>query len=165
MNSVSKIQKMLDLFFAFNHVEGRESLHIEGSDYSDKFFRWTKKTFKNGSKFTVIYNADRVVMFDTLKVKDRISGNLDKVKSSPNKNLFGIHPNVVSDLMMIINIEEFTDKDKLEMARDIEIQQFNKNKRIAEHNKTHCTCEIPNYRSKVSENGNLTYCITCNKMK
>ena len=161
----SKVQKMLDLFFAFNNVEGRDSLHIEGSTYSDKFFRWNKDTFKTDVKFLVIFNNDRIVMFDRLKVKDRLAGNLDRIKTSPDKYNFGIHPNVVSDLMMIINVEEFTEKDKLELARDMEIQQFNKARRKAEYEKYHCNCKEPKYRMKVSENGNTTYCITCNKLK
>lgn len=163
--NVSKVQKMLDLFFAFNDVEGKDSIHIEGSFYSDKFFRWTKDTFQVDTKFVVIYNKDRVVMFDRQKVKDRIVGNLDKVKSSPDKINHGIHPNVVSDLMMIINVEPFTEKDKLELEREIEIQTFNKNKRKAEYEKHHCTCNNPVVKNRLNKAGEgIDWCGICLKV-
>lgn len=154
---------MLDLFFAFNKVEGRDSLHIEESTYDDKFFRWNKLTFKNGKKFTVIFNPVSVKMFDTVKMRERVSANLDKIKNNPNKTLFGIHPDIVKDLIMNINIESVSDEEIEEMKeRKIEMIADAK-KRKEKYDKYHCTCKIPNKRTKVSENGINTWCVTCKK--
>jgi len=160
-----KVKNMLNLFFTFHDVDGKDSVYIEESLYDDKFFRWKKDTFKSGKDLTCIYNKNRIILFDTIKVKERLASNLDEIKNNPSKTLFGVHPNIVKDLVYEVTVEEFTEKDKLELARDMEIQQFNKAKRKAYYEKNHCSCEKPNYRTNVNRNGSSTYCITCNKMK
>lgn len=162
---VAKIEKALDIFFTFHDLEGRDSVYIESSSYDDRYFRWKKDTFKSGKKFTVIHNADRIVMFDTIKVKDRIGSNYEKIKSNNTNSLFGIHPDIVKDLIMKMNIEEFTEKDKLELERAIEIQTYNKNKRKEKYNDNHCICKVKVKKELINKIGKITkYCGTCNKL-
>lgn len=162
MNSV-KVQKILNLFLAFNHVEGGESLSIEENTYNDDFFRWKKGSFKHGKKFTVFFNKIGIIMFDTAKVVDRLTGNMDKIKSNKEKTKYGVNKGIVQDLIMVINIETVTDKEMLEIEeRRKELKAIAEAKK-REIKRKSCQCEKPLKRMKNSENGIFTYCATCAK--
>jgi len=111
MLSIVKITTILELFLAFNYVEGSDSLNFEHSDYDDKFFRWTNESFSHQERYCIIFNNISIKMFDAVKVRDRLGANRDKIKSSPDNKNFGCNIDVVKDLVHVIPIEILTDKE------------------------------------------------------
>ena len=109
MIPMSKITTILELFFHFNKVKNSDSLHFEHSDYNDTFFRWTKDTFKHNKVLTISFNDVAIRMFDTVKVKDRVVGNMDKVKRNSDDTKFGCNFGIVKDLVHQIPIEKLSD--------------------------------------------------------
>jgi hypothetical protein len=107
MESVTTI---LELFFTFNTSANSGSIEFEYSDYSDKYFRWTKDSFKHDETLTVIYNEKEIKIFNTAKVKDRIYGNMDKVSSDKDKINFGCPFGIVSELVNVLQITKLSDK-------------------------------------------------------
>jgi len=118
-----KVTKILDFFFAFNYVEDSNSLEVFENEYEDDFFRWTPETLKHDSKLTAIVNSQKILLFSTEKVRERIVGNLEKVKSNDAKDKFGCLRVVVNDLLMEIPFQELTDEDILEVNASIEYQK------------------------------------------
>ncbi len=108
MESVTTI---LELFFTFNTSANSGSIEFEYSDYSDKYFRWTKDSFKHDETLTVIYNEKEIKIFNTAKVKDRIYGNMDKVSSDKDKINFGCPFGIVSELVNVLQITKLSDED------------------------------------------------------
>ena len=108
---IVKLTSVLELFFAFNRTEAKNSLSLEESDYDDKFFRWTKDSFKHKETLTVIYNKRRIVIFNTEKVRDRLGANMDKISNDETKTHFGCQFNIIADLVEVIHIEEISDDE------------------------------------------------------
>lgn len=125
MIDMIKITRIIELFLAFNYVEGAESMSFEYSEYDDRFFRWTRDSFSHGEKFSVIFNDKTIRMFNTKKVKERLVANVDKLKNNPIKTHFGCKNEVVKDLIMEIPIQELTDEDIKEIeSQIIELEQI-----------------------------------------
>ncbi len=118
-----KVTKVLDFFFAFNYVEDSDSLEVFENEYEDDYFRWTPETLKHDSKLTAIVNSQKILLFSTEKVRERIVGNLEKVKSNDANDKFGCLRIVVNDLLMEIPFQELTDKDILEIDANLEHQR------------------------------------------
>lgn len=116
MESVTTI---LELFFTFNTSANSGSIEFEYSDYSDKYFRWTKDSFKHDETLTVIYNEKEIKIFNTAKVKDRIYGNMDKVSSDKDKINFGCPFGIVSELVNVLQITKLSDKDIADRKKKI----------------------------------------------
>jgi hypothetical protein len=110
--NVSKVTTVLDLFFAFNYVENSDSLMVMENDYQDDFFRWEADTFKHDKILSAIVNKSRICLFKTESVQDRLRGNMEKIKSNPEKTKFGCDMRVVKDLLMCIPFAELTDEDQ-----------------------------------------------------
>jgi hypothetical protein len=108
MKSVTTI---LELFFAFNTSADSGSIEFEYSEYSDKYFRWTKDSFNHSEILTVIYSDSEIRIFNTKKVKDRIEGNSDKVRSDKDKNNFGCVFSIVSELIQVLPITKLSDEE------------------------------------------------------
>ena len=108
---MSSITSILELFFRFNTSSDSGSIEFEYSDYSDKYFRWTKNSFNHKETLTVIYNDTEIKIFNTAKVKDRIYGNMDKVSSDKDKINFGCPFGIVSELIKVIPITKLSDED------------------------------------------------------
>ena len=106
MMTMENVTSILQLFFAFNGTSDSSSIEYEQSDYSDKYFRWTKDSFNHGQKLTVIYNEVSIKIFNTAKVKDRLSGNMDKVSSDKDKYNFGCPFGIVSELVEVIPVKK-----------------------------------------------------------
>tara|TARA_R110000822_G_scaffold33947_3_gene96423 strand:- start:2662 stop:3033 length:372 start_codon:yes stop_codon:yes gene_type:complete len=111
MIAMSSITSILEMFFAFNTSTDSGSIEFEYSHYSDKYFRWTNKSFKHNETLTVIYNEAEIKVFNTEKVKDRVYGNMDKVSASSDKLNFGCHFGIVSELVTIIPIIRLSDEE------------------------------------------------------
>lgn len=111
MISMTSVTTILEMFFAFNTSTDSGSIEFEYSDYSDKYFRWTKNSFNHNEKLTVIYNEKEIKIFNTCKVKDRLYGNMDKVSSDKNKLNFGCPFGIVSELVNVIPIIELSDAE------------------------------------------------------
>ena len=111
MISMKSVTTVLELFLEFNYVEGSESLHFENVEYNDDYFRWTDKTFENKERYTVLFNDTYIRMFDTLKVKNRLYANLERVSSNTDKKRFGCKYEIVSNLVHTIPVQELTDAD------------------------------------------------------
>jgi hypothetical protein len=114
---IVKVTSILTLFFAFNFTKDKDSLKLEDSLYDDKFFRWTKDTFRHGETLTAIYNEHRIDVFNTEKVRDRLLGNQDKVSSDTNKENFACKFGVVRDLILSIHAEEMEDDEIIEFDK------------------------------------------------
>ena len=108
MKSVTTI---LELFFRFNTSADSGSIEFEYSDYSDKYFRWTKGSFNHNETLTVIYNETEIKIFNTSKVRDRVYGNIDKVSNDKEKINFGCPFGIVSELVKVIPITKLSDED------------------------------------------------------
>ena len=162
--TLEKVEKMLELFFAFHDVEGRDSLNIEENLYNDRFFRWKKDSFKHGKKFTVIFNDLGIKMFDTVKVRERLGANLEKIKNNNTNTLFAVDYDIVKDLIMNLNIEPITDEDREEFESWKKVILERKNHRETEWKKTHCTCDKPIKRTRQIDAVKVfEYCLKCNK--
>tara|TARA_R110000803_G_scaffold154286_1_gene219050 strand:- start:2102 stop:2476 length:375 start_codon:yes stop_codon:yes gene_type:complete len=111
MISMESVTTILELFFTFNTSANSGSIEFEYSDYSDKYFRWTKDSFKHDETLTVIYNEKEIKIFNTAKVKDRIYGNMDKVSSDKDKINFGCPFGIVSELVNVLQITKLSDED------------------------------------------------------
>jgi len=120
MFDVVKITTILELFLTFNYVEGSDSLNFEHSEYNDKFFRWTNKSFGHDKRYCVVFNDVSIKMFDAVKVRDRLGANQDKIQSSSDKVNFGCKLDVVKDLVHVIPIQKLTDKDLKEIKANQE---------------------------------------------
>lgn len=127
---VVKVTSVLKLFFAFNKSKSEDSLELEESTYNDKFFRWKKDSFQHGQKLTVIYNENRIVIFDTLKVKERLLANRSKIQSSKDKENFGCQFNIINDLVAIIHGEEITEEEVIEFKENERITKEEKDARV-----------------------------------
>ncbi len=108
---IVKLTTVLELFFAFNNYEGRDSVELEQSDYNDKYFRWTKDSFSHRQKYTVIYNNLFIFIFDTKLIRERLLANLTKIKSDDLKVNFGCNLDIVRDIVDIIEASEITEVD------------------------------------------------------
>jgi len=163
--NIDTVRKVLRLFFTIHDITDSEgNLHLEENPYDDNYFRWNKKSFKHGMKYTVIYNNLGVKIFDTQKVRERLGANMDKVKENPTRTLFAVNFNIVKDLILNVGVEPLTTEDKMEMEEfrreAIELRE----KRRKDWERAHCTCEVPDKRSKIVDvNNTFEYCIKCNK--
>lgn len=111
MISMKTVTTILELFFTFNTSADSGSIEFEYSDYSDKYFRWTKNSFNHDEKLTVIYNETEIKIFNTSKVRDRVYGNMDKVSGDKDKINFGCPFGIVSELVKVLPITKLTDQD------------------------------------------------------
>lgn len=111
MITMENVTSILELFFRFNTSTDSGSIEFEYSDYTDKYFRWTKDSFKHDESLTVIYSNAEIRVFNTAKVRDRVYGNMDKVSSSKDKSNFGCPFGIVSELVSVIPITKLSDKD------------------------------------------------------
>jgi len=124
---IVKVTSVLELFFAFNKTEASDSLELIESPYDDKYFRWTKDTFKHKQTLTAIYSKRRIDIFKTEKVRDRLLGNQDKIKSDKEKENFGCVYGIVSDIVVPIYAEEITDEEIIEFEKENEDIKNDKN--------------------------------------
>ena len=119
MISMHDVTGIIQMFISFN-TKGDATIECEQSDYNDEYFRWTNKSFSHGESLTAIYNESAIYVFDTSKVKDRLLGNMDKVKSDKAKVNFGCNYGIVEDLVFKIPIRKISEK---------EISEYKKNKK------------------------------------
>lgn len=105
------VTTVLELFFSFNTSADSGSIEFEYSDYSDKYFRWTKDSFKHKETLMVIYNDSEIRIFNTEKLRDRVLGNMDKVSSDKEKHHFGCPFGIVSELVKVLPITKLSDED------------------------------------------------------
>ena len=112
---MTKITKILTLFFAFNESKDSGSIFYEHNEYDDKFFRWSNDTFDHEEKLCCVFNNKSIKLFSRIKVYDRIQANKEKIKWNPDRTLFGCNPTVVEDLVHIIEIEDLTDAEIKQM--------------------------------------------------
>ena len=129
MLTKSKITKILDLFFAFNHVENSDSLMIELSDYNDEFFRWRNDTFKHDKYLTGIVNENGIFLFSTQKLRERLSANREKIKKCPKEINFGCPYDIVKDLILKIPIQSLSNEELLEI--DIRMSEMKEEQKRA----------------------------------
>ena len=108
---MTSVTSILEMFFAFNTSADSGSIEFEYSEYSDKYFRWTKNSFNHNEALTVIYNEAEIKIFNTSMVKDRLYGNMDKVSSDKGNINFGCPFGIVSELVNIIPITRLSDEE------------------------------------------------------
>lgn len=135
MMDIVKVTSILELFFAFNYTEDRDSLEIEESLYDDKFFRWTKDTFRHKKTLTAIYNDHRIDVFNTEKLRDRLIGNQDKISSDTNSENFGCKFGIVRDLTMSIYAEEMEDDEIIEFDKNKLLNELKQKENEQDNNK------------------------------
>lgn len=114
-----KVVKLLHLFFQIHDMEGKDNMHLEKSEYDDKFFRWTKESFKNDRELTCIFNDHRICIFSTVKMKERLLANMDKVQHDKERLNFGCQYSLVKDLIYDVYAEEISEEEVIEFNEGI----------------------------------------------
>ncbi len=103
--------KALKLFFQINDKDLGEDFEFRENTYDDEHFRWSKGDFKHGKKLTVIYNSNRILMFDTIKVAERLTANTDRLQHDKNKENYACKMGIVKDIVHRLNAEVLTDEE------------------------------------------------------
>lgn len=94
------IEKALWAYFHFNFVQDSDSVDVTILDYSDKFFRWRKDSFKHNKKLTVIVDNSKLLIFNTVAIRERLLEMQRKVTANADSSIFGCHLEIVRDLAL-----------------------------------------------------------------
>lgn len=112
------IEKALFLYFHFNYIEGSDSVDVSVMDYNDDFFRWYADSFKHEKKLTCIVDDKKIILFETVAIRERLLQMRGKVNANEDKSIFGCHIDLVRDLAKGgIKIDKFNEIDDLLIER------------------------------------------------